>query len=258
MNSDVIPCLQDQDLPTWHSIIEDYASRLLTFPEDKLKAIAALADLYQTRHRHIYIAGLWKESLMHDLCWCIMPKNGEGQDQRLLPRPRQYRAPSWSWAPVDISEGLALKYMRDWPTSFDFTAKVLDVYLHQEPRTTYGDIRSGYLVMEGLALESIWNGKLDPPFDTLQPYIDIAGLYGHENVEAGIPVTLILIIGRFSRYEAVLNACGLILRKIPGHYERVGFFSVCHSVSEQPYFSGSGENLEILGLNFKRQTVTIM
>lgn len=95
------PCLHGQPLPTWHSIVEEYASRELTYGADKLRAIAALADLYMKEYNHTYLAGLWKESLLEDLCWYIS-KSFLISDCNPLPRPSQYRAPTWSWAAVDV------------------------------------------------------------------------------------------------------------------------------------------------------------
>jgi hypothetical protein len=83
-----IPCLEDQDLPNWHEIVEDYAIRRLTILDDRLKAIPALADMYKKQTQQCYVAGLWKETLFQDLCWRI------GGSIPFTSRPSKYRAPS--------------------------------------------------------------------------------------------------------------------------------------------------------------------
>ena len=43
-----------------------------------------------------YVAGLWKTSMVRDLCW----KVGDSRHDKVSHRPRVYCAPSWSWASV--------------------------------------------------------------------------------------------------------------------------------------------------------------
>lgn len=79
----------------WYSVVAEYSSRELTRPRDKLVAIGAVAsDLSIAVGQNIYLAGLWANTLIHDLLWSTHP--------HLDPcRPEERRAPSWSWASVD-------------------------------------------------------------------------------------------------------------------------------------------------------------
>lgn len=81
----------------WYSIVAEYSSRDLTRPRDKLVAIGAVAsELSRAVGRNVYLAGLWANTLIHDLLWSTHP--------HLDPcRPEEWRAPSWSWASVDHS-----------------------------------------------------------------------------------------------------------------------------------------------------------
>lgn len=82
----------------WYKIVADYSSRVITYEEDKLPALAGLAIEYGKASGKTYLAGLWKESLLDDLLW----RQGKFEYSNEEPlTPAKYRAPSWSWASVD-------------------------------------------------------------------------------------------------------------------------------------------------------------
>ncbi|KAI0630020.1 heterokaryon incompatibility protein-domain-containing protein, partial [Trametes polyzona] len=81
---------------SWWDVVMEYNPRTLSFPTDKLVACAGLADEYQAVLGSKYLAGLWRDSLLCDLLWCV-PCGASNS------RPQQYRAPSWSWASLDGS-----------------------------------------------------------------------------------------------------------------------------------------------------------
>ncbi|KAF5598999.1 het-domain-containing protein [Fusarium pseudoanthophilum] len=69
----------------WKGMVAIYSYRDLTFPEDKLPAISALAS------------EVWENDLHDQLLWFTAPE--ESRDVRCIP----YRAPSWSWASVECN-----------------------------------------------------------------------------------------------------------------------------------------------------------
>ncbi|KAI8651014.1 HET domain-containing protein [Fusarium keratoplasticum] len=85
----------------WKNMVAVYSHRNLTFPEDKLPAISALAS--QIHHLSVqsgggpgrYLAGLWEDDLLDQLIWFAAPR--ESHPVQCIP----YRAPSWSWASVE-------------------------------------------------------------------------------------------------------------------------------------------------------------
>jgi hypothetical protein len=79
---------------SWCGIVEDYSRRGLSFPEDKLAAIAGLARRAQRILGGDYLAGVWKHRLHIGLAWQVP----EDMHARKAP---VYRAPSWSWASID-------------------------------------------------------------------------------------------------------------------------------------------------------------
>jgi hypothetical protein len=80
-------------LDYWRSIVCDYTRRFLTYPNDKLPAIAGVAQLYSQFFNSKYLAGLWEFALLPELMWCSTRSD--------ITRPLARRAPSWSWASID-------------------------------------------------------------------------------------------------------------------------------------------------------------
>lgn len=61
---------EDSGPEKWHSTIPEYSSLDLTYEKDKFPAISGIAKpMQQTRPSDIYLAGLWKSSLLKDLLW---------------------------------------------------------------------------------------------------------------------------------------------------------------------------------------------
>lgn len=82
----------------WHRIFLEYTRMDLTYAHDTLWALSGLAREMRINSRaHIrdeeYYAGLWKSTLLHDICWS--PVLREQQPPRY---PEGYVATLWSWA----------------------------------------------------------------------------------------------------------------------------------------------------------------
>ncbi len=91
----------------WQKIVEVYSGLNLTKGEDRLVAIAGVAQTYRDLYSGHYVAGHWDEALLPSLIWSI-PPNSHAQSCPLakVQRPEwsrkpAYLAPSWSWASVD-------------------------------------------------------------------------------------------------------------------------------------------------------------
>lgn len=100
----------------WYDMVQEFSRRHLTFPEDKLLAVAGLADEIASFTRQRYVAGLWRDDLLGGLMWSTYPI--------LDPeRPAQWRAPSWSWASVDAE----ITYGRRPPLSMTPVAEIVSI-----------------------------------------------------------------------------------------------------------------------------------
>lgn len=78
----------------YYTIIENYTSRKLTKPEDRLPAFSGLASWFELQLNDTYQAGLFTNDLLRGLLW-------ETRDRLTAKYPATYRAPSWSWASIE-------------------------------------------------------------------------------------------------------------------------------------------------------------
>jgi Heterokaryon incompatibility protein (HET) len=86
----------------WYDIIEDYSSRSLTKESDKLPALAGLAAKFRGEQAGgMYLGGIWSHHLPSALLWRTITRSLYARQPPLPRRPKQYRAPSWSWASID-------------------------------------------------------------------------------------------------------------------------------------------------------------
>lgn len=86
----------------WHRIVEMYSRRDLSHGNDKLPAISGIAAKIQKATSSKYIAGIWEANLAFDLLWSTSTTT----DAHYFSL-EQYRAPSFSWASLDIPVAFA-------------------------------------------------------------------------------------------------------------------------------------------------------
>ncbi|KAI1147352.1 HET-domain-containing protein [Nemania diffusa] len=86
----------------WKEVIEQYTQRQLTFPSDRLAALAGIASrAHAASPGAQYYAGLWSDMLPSTLLWTVERRVEYGKfwdfdSRRIEPRI----APTWSWASV--------------------------------------------------------------------------------------------------------------------------------------------------------------
>ncbi|KAF2846086.1 HET-domain-containing protein [Plenodomus tracheiphilus IPT5] len=125
----------------WYQTIEAYSWRDMTFPTDKLPAIAAIAERQQQlRPNDQYLAGLWKSTLLFDLLWYIKDKHATID---LRSQITDGNVPSWSWASTKLGV--------TW-TQFSFQNKLRCVEVIEAIYTTDGPIFSGNITMAEIVL----------------------------------------------------------------------------------------------------------
>ncbi|KAI1113811.1 heterokaryon incompatibility protein-domain-containing protein [Nemania sp. NC0429] len=102
-----VPQDPDEALEWWAIVVSFYQPRKLSDGFDKLPALSGLAQEYIAATGHSYKAGLWENSLLHDLCWYNW-REYENTDALLLVgnRAAEHRAPSWSWASINVLDGV--------------------------------------------------------------------------------------------------------------------------------------------------------
>ena len=127
----------------WTTRIREYSTRKLTKPEDKLRAIAALARMCSARSKTEYVAGLWKEHFPQALCWSA--------EFGVTFRPTVYRAPSWSWAAVEGEIGYSGALNR----FYDYESLV-DIEVTLPPDATFEAVSAGTLTIKGKMATAKW------------------------------------------------------------------------------------------------------
>jgi hypothetical protein len=77
----------------WRKIVEEYTQMNLTYETDRLAAVAAVVKKeMQVRPADVYIAGMWKSTLLEDLAWASNIASGTSDYSR-----PPLCAPTWSW-----------------------------------------------------------------------------------------------------------------------------------------------------------------
>jgi hypothetical protein len=123
----------------WKHLVSEYSTRDLKESGDKLLALSAVARKPSQLTGDEYVAGLWRRSLGELLLWhCYSNSVGFSACRY----PREYRAPSWSWAAID---GTVF-----WQTYRRFEADVVDIWLETvPPNDLYGVITAASLTISG-------------------------------------------------------------------------------------------------------------
>lgn len=138
-------------LEQWWTICNHYSRRELSFDADKLPALSGMASKIAKNIESKYLAGMWESHLKHDLFWQANDK---------VRKPAKYRAPSWSWAAVDVEVR--------WSTSSICENDNCKMYcIIEDAKTTvagldpFGAVTDGYITITGPLVEVQLSWALD-------------------------------------------------------------------------------------------------
>ncbi|KAK2472566.1 hypothetical protein H9L39_16446 [Fusarium oxysporum f. sp. albedinis] len=139
----------------WREMVIQYSHLRLTYSSDKLPALSGLAEAIRRKTGHEYLAGLWRDTLLLDMCW--FSTSNELQD-------RQWRAPSWSWASVNGSIEYE-QYLYCWPylssNNFRTWARVLEAKCSLKGASATGQFTDGFITLECSMLSAVYrDGEL--------------------------------------------------------------------------------------------------
>ncbi|RYP59861.1 hypothetical protein DL770_010128 [Monosporascus sp. CRB-9-2] len=140
----------------WLAVVFMYTFRNISVPSDRLVALAGVAEQFHLVYNDQYLAGLWRRTLLFDLLWESSSAIGRPQ-----PRPKGYRAPSWSWASID---GLInAEYRVDelvLPPALDTAlvricqVNIIDCQVNvASEEAPFGEVTGGILKLKGLMKE---------------------------------------------------------------------------------------------------------
>lgn len=137
----------------WRDLVREYTSRNLTEDRDRLLAISGIATALGIGRNNTYLGGLWLEDLPLDLLWEVTSP--------LQPRPREYRAPSWSWASVDGT----VECFANMNVDPDLRLLSYEVTPTQE-EAQYGALEAGHLEILGRMRSAYWIEDRETLVDT--------------------------------------------------------------------------------------------
>ena len=138
----------------WYSIVSEYNVRQLTFPSDKLPAMAGIASRVQEITHDDYLAGHWRKELERSLFWdtiTIDPRDPPA-------RAAKYRAPSWSWASVDgkigwLSPDLASREFIPPPI------QIIEASTQVDGTNSFGSVTNAKFSIKARCVKALWNAE---------------------------------------------------------------------------------------------------
>jgi hypothetical protein len=204
----------------WTQLLQNYTSLGLSVSEDKFPAISGVAREFSRHWSGSYYCGVWSNWFVNGLLWRVFPVTpGEKA------KPLTYRAPSWSWASVDVKVVHCLTLTRGEPFNF----QVLDCAVQNiPPSDRFLQVRSAQLKVRGCLKKALWTGRNRQLIDQ-KPTEDLYIGQGHPDDEEYImesrQVWCLQVIepAKFPDYMMI----GLLLREIETDvYERVGAFTL--------------------------------
>lgn len=217
--------LSDDPFQAWRMAVEHYSHLQLTYEKDRLPAISALVRHMQLlRADDVYIAGMWRNSIVDDLSWFV------DDDDKQLPRPYRHDtlAPSWSW--ISITSGVKWRIFKLLPA----------VRLVHFTYNIVGPAQFGIISRADLTLEAQF-AHVKPTFRQHYPFqIDNLCEHCRESIQwekngwdfdfttAVLPSraekTFTLLLLSFWGGGSYAGYSGCVVRKLEHkRYERVGF-----------------------------------
>lgn len=224
----------------WTNIVSTFTRLKLTFEKDKLPALSGVAaQTMRIRVPDTYLAGLWANRLLLDLCWSTLDA---------YTRPAAYRAPSWSWASLD---GSIKPFMGDPlnPAKTQLHSTVVKAYTTLATSDPFGQVSFGSLTISGPVIKAhleasdrhhnlVWNGHAEWYFEDCRTDISIGLLTSGDT----------LFCLRLATCREV-DFC-LVLRKTNdesdgSRYQRVGHVDMLTRSAEELWFPADLEHTVI-------------
>ena len=245
----------------WSDTVEGYSLRRLTFGSDKLRALSAIARVFHRETGKKYLAGLWEEDFPLGLCWFPAMHSGSPR----IPRPAEYRAPSWSWACIDSP----VAYLVPHPSGQNHLKATRCEVLSAVVTPTYAggefdSIISGSLTIRGAIKALSSSVHVDWRLDGIETQVGehtvVVTLDAEDRVERGRILSLLLLAEFFEdedEDESVLPAyVGLLLEETGQRdtLRRLGSFQCCNGAE----FGEGHDRCKAIFEDFEDRTITLI
>jgi hypothetical protein len=136
-------------------VVQEYCSRKLSNPSDKLPALAALAQLFAIESHSAtknYYAGLWAEDLPMQLLWRRVGLEDCGKAESI-----ENSNPSWSWASI----GGNIQYPSRPYSRERITLRCIDCQIVlKDQNLPFGEVQSAKLTLDGNLRKANWDGHV--------------------------------------------------------------------------------------------------
>ena len=236
----------------WQIIVTLYSSRQLTVESDKLPAISGLAQKWQPSPFHTYLAGFWKNDLLYSLTWY-------SGDPSACHRPREYRAPSWSWAAIDGPIRFT-PHLRPVREEAQADIEILEAEVSLQTSNSMGAVTAGHLKLLGRVVETTYVYDSSPDkgaFSSHRTYScnrnglngmlvpDVAvQLPGFDHLEQGTTVYCLEITNPLDLFGIQKLLALRPFASKPRIYKRIGVFRISPQVIHA-WFNGDVPRTEI-------------
>ncbi|KAF4784150.1 Heterokaryon incompatibility [Colletotrichum scovillei] len=138
----------------WDNVVQAYTETSFSKGKDRLPGLSGLAHDFKSRclsEQDTYLAGMWKSHIIQNLCWLARAFPGSTHyEYSRFNFPERYRAPSWSWASVDLPVecGFSIGYGKE-----SSLADFRDAQLSFEGNDPHGAMCDGWLKLSGFLNE---------------------------------------------------------------------------------------------------------
>jgi hypothetical protein len=153
---------KEEALRTWLDVVVQFSKLRLIFTQDRLPALAGIAKQVANITQSAYLAGLWEADIARELLW--RADHAPEEDHYLEniadvgTRADPYRAPTWSWASIDLiadracSKWISYQFAYDKGLWVDERFKVLGYKCDTTGANPYGCVTGGHLLVEGAVI----------------------------------------------------------------------------------------------------------
>jgi len=141
----------------WERIVSQYSRMSLTMLKDRPIAIAGIAKEIHDQTGTEYFAGIWWDTLFHDLLWAV--------ESPAQVRPA-YRAPSWTWLSIEGSIYFPDPYIDLSPSRI--LCEVIDI--KTTPINSFGEVNWGVLKLKSSSMLKVFERRQEPRDYHLIPF----------------------------------------------------------------------------------------
>ena len=247
----------------WLLLVDDYSLLDMTFERDVFPALSGLAKVFGRLLETQYRAGIWEGFILPGLLWHTV----RYERKKWGSRPREWRAPSWSWASVGsavsfISVGEMLN-----------PCQIVSVECPLRGSDATGEVVGGEMVVRGLLFPAKVRHRADYVYEL--DFMDgaISGtsyadydwaVDGPGNVEDGAAVRCLLVGVQAEEgkcYLLVLKESAPSERTLVGRLERIGLVEISGNKVERVSTDGTVHMVspyEVIWRRSEEQTVRLV